>query len=337
MSKKVRILSIDGGGIKGLVSGVLLAAIEKELRAKEGDHARISDYFDLVAGTSTGGILACLYLTPNGDARPKFTADEAVDIYLNRGGKIFHRSAWQYVKSFGGLLNEKYHQREIETTLKDYFGDTKLSDLLKPCLVTSYDVTERRATFFNQLDACKDSAYNFFIKDITRATSAAPTYFEMTKIKSDVSEDFPLVDGGVFANNPALCAYSEARNTDFGKINNPSAKDMMIVSFGTKDNLKSYQYRKMKRWGKVQWVVPVIDILMSSNSETVDYHLKQIFKATDNEDNYIRIETPLKNAAPEMDDASPENISALHEAASSYVASNKSLIENIADKLIMNK
>lgn len=334
MSKKIKILSIDGGGMKGISSGTIIAAIEKKLRARDGNEARISDYFDLIAGTSTGGILACLYLTPNQNGRPKYTAEEAVNIYLERGGNIFDVGIWQRIKSCNAITDEKYNAKELEKTLNDYFGETKLSELLKPCLITSYNTKLRRSTFFNQVDAKIDPICDFLVKDITRATSAAPTYFESPQIESLANEQLPLIDGGIFANNPTLCAYSEARNMDFpNKINKPRAKDMMIVSLGTHDKLEAYEHKDVKDWGKIQWIVPIINILMSSSVETVDYHLKQIFSASDNAENYIRLQPPLGKASSEMDDASPENIKALKDSAEDFVKDNEELIDSIIDKL----
>jgi len=149
--KKIRILSIDGGGIRGILPGVILSYIEDRLIEKEGENARLCDYFDLMVGTSTGGILACTYLIPEKDGngkptnRPKFTASQAVDIYLKRGGKIFEVSFMQKVKSKGGLADEKFSAKELEIALNDYYGETKLSELLKPCLITSYDIKARIA------------------------------------------------------------------------------------------------------------------------------------------------------------------------------------------------
>ncbi len=178
------------------------------------------------------------------------------------------------IKSVDGLTDEKYSARELEKISQQFMGDTKLSDLLKPCLITSYDIEKRRAHFFTSNDA-KNPASDFYMKDVARATSAAPTYFECARIKNLMGDEFALVDGGVFANNPSLCAYSEARNMNFKslEINKPRAKQMLIVSLGTGSETKEYGYKNAKKWGKIRWIQPVIDIMMSGSSETVDFHL----------------------------------------------------------------
>lgn len=307
--KKMRILSIDGGGIRGIIPGQVLVSLEEKLKkAKRKPNARIADYFDMIAGTSTGGILACMYLCPDESGRPKFSAKEAVDLYVDRGDEIFDISLWQKMRSLGGLRDEKYSAESLEEALNDYVGDMTLDQLLKPCLITAYDIKRRAAKFFTQHSADK-KMYNFLVRDVARATSAAPTYFEVARIKSLSHVPYALVDGGVFANNPSLCAYAEAR-AEFGH----TAKDMAILSLGTGCIKKQYNYKTAKDWGLVQWVRPILDIMMSGVSETIDYQLSQIFdtlQATDSEHPYLRVNCELVDAKPEMDDVSDENIAAL--------------------------
>ena len=224
----MRILSIDGGGIRGIIPGVVIENLENRLRTIADDpNVRVADYFDLVVGTSTGGILSCLYLCPGlapNDRRPMFSASDAVGLYLERGDDIFDVSLWQRFHSAGGSVDEKYSAEELEDALNDYLGDCSLHKLLKPCLITAYDIRRRRAHFFRQ-----HRGRDFLLKDVARATSAAPTYFEVAKIKSlsRPRHEYPLIDGGVFANNPALCAYAEARTF------NHTAEAMFLLSLGT--------------------------------------------------------------------------------------------------------
>jgi patatin-like phospholipase/acyl hydrolase len=181
--------------------------------------------------------------------------------------------------------------------------------LLKPCLIASYDIKRRQAHFFTQHDAVKNEGWNYYVKDVARATSAAPTYFECSKIKSGTNISYPLIDGGVFVNNPALCAYAEVHNKF--KV---TAKDMVILSLGTGFEKKAYNYNQAKDWGLIGWVNPLINIMMSGASEVADYQLRQIFSAVEAPDQYLRINTefPL-GVSSDMDDASQENLDALKE------------------------
>jgi len=312
MASYTRILSIDGGGIRGIIPGQILISLEKKLQIASGNpDARIADFFDLIAGTSTGGILTCALLCPDrphNSGRPRFTAAEAVDIYLERGNEIFNVSIWQAIQSLGGLAEEKYSARELEKALRDYFGDIWLSQLLKPCLITAYDLKEQRARFFTQHDSARDNLPDFLVRDVARAASAAPTYFEPPRLRSSIGEAIPLIDGGVFANNPALCAYAEVR----AKLSRAGAEGMALLSLGTGyGRKKKFEYNAVKTWGKIEWIKPLIDIMMSGVSETVDFQLKQLFDSAGKPDQYLRINDRLRQADPDMDDASEQNLARL--------------------------
>ncbi|MEM7551921.1 MAG: patatin-like phospholipase family protein [Bacteroidota bacterium] len=346
--KKVRILSLDGGGIRGIIPGVILAALEKELKVKSGrEDASISEYVDLVAGTSTGGILAGALLVPDehDDSKPRYSASEAVNIYLNRGDEIFKTPLWKKVQSKAGVTDEKYPAKELEEALSDYFGNTPLSKLLKPVLISSYDIRNANPFFFKSHKARSDLNYNFELKDVARATSAAPTYFECARVKSFKNETFALIDGGVFVNNPSLCAYSEARAMTFGQLKgddhpkageNPTAKDMLIISFGTASSTDYHSYDEAKDWGMIGWIKPLIGIMMSGVSETVDYQLKQIFDTTDTPDHYIRIEPDLFDADSSMDNGKPDNLQRLKESGERNAERFEDEIKRIAQLLIDN-
>jgi patatin-like phospholipase/acyl hydrolase len=321
--KMTRILSIDGGGIRGIIPGQILVILEEKLKVKSGNpNARIADYFDLIAGTSTGGILTCAYLIPAQDnsgqaVRPKFNASQVVDLYLKRGGDIFDVPLGHQIRTAGGILDEMYPAKQLEKALDEYFGNTKMSELIKPCLITSYDIKHRKGHFFTQHDAKQKKGWDFLVKEVARATSAAPTFFECSNIKSETDVSYPLIDGGVFVNNPTLCAFAEVY-----KKFKTSPKKMVILSLGTGFSKKEYDYEKAKEWGMIQWVKPLIDIMMSGVAEVVDYQLKQMFEANGSQTQYLRINTELPaDVSPDMDDARPENLQALKELGT-YTAQN---------------
>ena len=322
-SKYFRVLSIDGGGIRGIIPGQILVDLERRLQEAAGDETvRIADYFDLIAGTSTGGILTCLYLCPDDKdnpaaARPKFSAASAVNLYMNRGDEIFDIPVWKTITSLGGLADEKYPIDELEKALDEYLNKVKLSQLLGPCLITAYDIRNRRTVFLTQPKVENGTAVpeeDYLVRDAARATSAAPTFFEVARIANlaDPPDYLPLIDGGVFANNPAMCAYAEARK-QFGK----TARDMVIFSLGTGEERKSYNYREAKDWGLIAWVKPLLNIIMTGVSETVHRQLEMMFDAVGKPKQYIRIQSTLPPSGSgelpsgEMDNASPENLQAL--------------------------
>ena len=311
MGRPIRILSIDGGGIRGIIPGQVLIALEKRLKELSDDpSARVGDYFDLIAGTSTGGILTCLYLCPDPKrpGRPRFSAEEAVALYFERGAKIFDIPIWHKIATAGGISDEKYPASGLEQAARDYLGELKLSELIRPCLVTAYDITRRRTFFFTQHDAKRTPSRDFFVRDVARATSAAPTFFECARVTSLSGVGYPMVDGGIFANNPTLCAYAEART-----MGCPSAREMAILSLGTGDSQKQYDYDSAKDWGALGWIRPVLDIMMSGVAETVDYQLRQMYDAVKAPERYRRIQAKLGAEHADMDNAERQNLAYLKE------------------------
>jgi len=333
---KVRILCIDGGGIRGIIPGSLLVYLEEKLKELDDNpDGRLADYFDMIAGTSTGGILSCAYLCPDREnhMRPKFEARDALKLYVEKGKDIFTPSIWHRLKSGGGILDEKHSEDKLEKYFNEYFGDARLSELIKPCLITAYD-TERRSSFFFTSHNAEEKDLDFYLKDVARSTSAAPTYFEAAAIKSLSGIFYSLVDGGVYANNPSMCAYAEARKTDFGWIDKPRAADMLILSLGTGTVEKQYLYEDIKNWGAISWIRPVIDIMMSGVSETVNHQLLQIFDSVNKPGSYLRISPDLLEASPEMDEASDKNIKHLLDAGEAAVEANRSKLDDFAEKLL---
>jgi len=345
--KKVVILSIDGGGIRGILPGVIIAYLEAQLKIKTNDpESHICDYFDLLAGTSTGGILTCMYLAPGDNGQPKFSAQDAVDLYLKNGSNIFSIPFGRRMLNWFGLFEARYPVRNIERILQTYLGDAKLSQALKPCMITAYEIFQRKTVFFNQVDTRKGITKDYLLRDIARSTSAAPTYFRPAKIRSSFGAPLYLVDGGMFANNPSMCAYAEARTLQFSKIlarpdkpDYPNATEMLMISIGTGSRGEAYTYSKAKNWGVAGWLKPLIDILMSGNSETVHYELLQLFGAVDPENGryYFRLEPTVGTAGNAMDLATPENMNALEEAAKTFVTDNENQLDKIIDLLIANK
>src|SRR5690606_21248192 len=228
-----RILSIDGGGIRGIIPGMFLVALEEKIKsATQNPDAHLIDYFDFFAGTSTGGILVSILLCPdeNDPSKQKYSAKDALDIYVEHGTNIFTATRWRRFLSRFGLLSERYNDTVFKNVLEDYFGDCKLSELLKPCIITAYNIELRKNHLFRQQKAISNGkSRDFYLRDVCRATSAAPTYFSVAEIFSLANTRYPQVDGGVFAHNPSLSALLEVIKS----YNTYRINDIWILSLGT--------------------------------------------------------------------------------------------------------
>jgi uncharacterized protein len=324
MAKKIKILAIDGGGMYGIVSAMLLHELE-ELTNKP-----ISSLFDLIAGTSTGGILALGLTTPDASGKlPRYTAEEMVALYEKNGKDIFSRSFFHELVSLNNLLDKKYPSDGIETILYKYFGKVMLSETITDVLVTAYNIENRDAYFFKSHKARRDAERNFYLRDIAHATSAAPTYFEPVKITNEKkSQEFVLVDGGVFANNPTMCAYAEVKKY------HPEVEEIEIISVGSSGAREPYRYEQVKHWGAAAWIVPALQIIQSGVQDTVDYQLKQIFSTqSEKKGTYTRLQ-PVTVSKIQMDDVHEDSIRLLKEFAGKYIENNRELLESVAQQLV---
>ncbi len=314
MASKKKILSLDGGGMRGLMTTQLLIALEERIGC------RIADCVDMVAGTSIGGIITAMLLHPK-----KYSAKDISNLFVEYGAVIFNTNAARRVLSY--ICESKYSAKGIEGVLDKYMGDNTLYDLTKPAIITTYDLTRRNVKIFARTDETKKGTNgNFYLKDVCRATSAAPTYFEPHHFFSLGGECFNCCDGGVSLNNPALAAHSEMLNGE----ETIYTENLFLVSLGTGMSLKPIHGDD---YGDVQWISPVIDILMSSSSEVVDFHLAQIFKAAGVPEQYVRIEpTAIGDASWAMDCATTKQIEALIEAGREVAKAKSKKLDFIAEQ-----
>ena len=164
----MKVLAIDGGGIRGLIPALVLAEIERRTGR------RTAEMFDLIAGTSTGGILACALSRRGDDGHPMYSAEDLSQLYISEGPKIFDRSLVKEVTSAGGLLDEKYDDAGLNAALETYLGDIRLKEVLADVMLTAYDIHDRFAFFFRSARARVDDEYDFSLTEAARASSAAP-------------------------------------------------------------------------------------------------------------------------------------------------------------------
>lgn len=284
-----KILCLDGGGIRGVLQAVILLEIERRTGK------RIADLFEMVAGTSIGGIIALGLVKPDPMSGP-----DLVDLFVKRGHEIFDRSCWDNIQSMGGLNDEKYPSENIEGILREYFGHADLKSAKIPALVTAYETVTREPFFFKSWEAERFPEKNFPMWKVARSTSAAPTYFEPYHLRHG-SRDYCLVDGGLFANNPTMCAFSDALRL-WGK------EPVCVVSIGTGDFRKPLPYDQIRDWGAVSWIKPLIDIMMGGVSRSTAYQARQILNSSGPNNRYFRFQIALPEENRGMDDASEENI-----------------------------
>jgi hypothetical protein len=325
----MRVLSIDGGGIRGLIPALVLAEIEDRTGKPT------CELFDLIAGTSTGGIIALGLAMPGVDG-PKYSARDLARLYEDKGHDIFFLPAWHRIRSGDGTLEEKYPSEGVETVLKEYFAGARLKAALTEVFVTSYEIERALPFFFRSQRAKQDASYDFSMWQVARATSAAPTYFEPFKLAATTSDEFyALVDGGVFANNPAMCAYVESRmRLDSDDPPAPPDSEILFVSLGTGQLTRALRYEEAKAWGLLGWARPILDVVFDGVSDTVDFQLTELLEPRDGKKRYYRFQVPLEKDEAAMDDAGDRHLQALRRLAGSIVRDNDTVLDNLCTRLV---
>lgn len=318
----VRVLAIDGGGIRGLVPALALERLAGHL-ADLGDPRELWQHFDLIAGTSTGGIITLGLTAPKDPADPRqgarMTPDRLVRLYREEGRDIFPRWMFNWLRTVVQIEDAKYAADGLEEILERELGDLTTGHALSNILVSAYDTAARQPIFFKKRpprthpDGSPKVDPVYRMREAARATSAAPTYFEPIRVRplnaahlpADKAQPRCLVDGGVFNNNPAASAYIEARKIWGHQV------DVFLVSLGTGITNRRFPCSQVEHWGAREWIsplsgLPLVNVMMDGQADAAHHHLKELLG-----EHYVRIDGPLLGVQDEMDDASPENIAAI--------------------------
>jgi patatin-like phospholipase/acyl hydrolase len=314
----VRILAIDGGGIRGLIPAVVLAEIERR------SGRRTAELFDLIAGTSTGGILACGLTRPGEGGGPAFTAADLIGFYESEGPEVFHRSLLKRVESVEGYVDERYDDSGLNAALVRYLDGTRLSQAVTDLFITAYEIERRQAFFFRSSRARTDPTYDFTYVDAARSTAAAPTYFEPARVRdAAAAATYALIDGGVFALNPAMVAYAELAAS--GRADEID----LVVSLGTGAHTRALRFEDARNWGQLEWARPLVDVVFDGLAQTVDFELGHLLGA----DRYVRLQTRLTEASDDLDDASDRNLEALRREGARLVEEHSADIDRVVAAL----
>ncbi|KAI8548706.1 hypothetical protein RHMOL_Rhmol07G0294900 [Rhododendron molle] len=308
--KLITVLSIDGGGIRGVIPGTILNFLESELQKLDGEDARIADYFDVIAGTSTGGLVTAMLTAPNENNRPVFAAKDIKDFYLDNCPKIFPQVNYPFsnvTKMMKALTGPKYDGKYLHNLVKEKLGSTRLHQTLTNVAIPTFDIKRLQPTIFSSYEGKNNQSLNALLSDICISTSAAPTYlpahyFE-TKDSDGKVREFNLIDGGVAANNPTLIAIGEVakqimkRNPDYSAIEKMDYGRLLVISLGTGTAKIEEQYvaNDAAKWGLLNWLTsdgssPLIDVFTHASADMVDLHLSVIFQALHSEKKYLRIQ-----------------------------------------------
>ncbi|KAK9226934.1 hypothetical protein WN943_011982 [Citrus x changshan-huyou] len=336
--KKIAVLSIDGGGVRGIIPGTILAFLESQLQDLDGPKARIADYFDIVSGTSTGGLIATMLTAPDKDRRPIFAAKDINKFYFKHCPEIFPQdSCKNFPRSVTSPLRKwvrpMYDGKYMRTLTNRILGEITIKDTLTNLIIPTFDVKRLQPVIFSTNDGKIHALKNARLADICIGTSAAPTYLpaHCFVTKDPITGDtccFDLIDGGVAANDPTLVAISRIllevlkHNAESDDIKPIDSRQMLVLSLGTgaaKEPTNYYSARKTSEWGMLRWAfyrgrMPMLDVFLDASSDMVDFHVSAFFQSSYCKANYLRIQDDtLTSDSAKFDNSTEENMQNLEE------------------------
>lgn len=272
----MKILCIDGGGIRGVFPIAILHAIEEEYQRPVGE------LFDVIAGTSTGSIIAA-------SASLGIPMGKVMENYLAYGKKIFVK------KAKVGLFKSVYSDRYLRRLLKRAFRDLALEDIQKPLLIPAVDITHGKPYVHrSNFGFAQKNELSVKVWDAVLSSCSAPIYFP----PNNVNNQFLSIDGGLWANNPSLVCVTEALHHFKSTL-----EDIRIFSIGTGQQRIDFTMDDEKYWGIRQWlpfhfpsmkVTPkLLDLAMDLSSESVSYHCRLLLGS-----HYFRLNKELSEEVP---------------------------------------
>ena len=295
-----KILSLDGGGIKGLFASTILEEIENSFNIK------LSEFFDLLIGTSTGSIIASAVAL-------NIPINKISKLYEEKGKEIFSRRKFSF-----GCFKSKYKNRKLKNILETEFGDKRLGEINKPLMIVSSDLLNGNVYVHKSNYLSKIEAYtrdkNTKLAEAILSSCMAPSYFNPIRLDNN----YLLCDGGIWANNPSLLGLVEAMSKFKKEIN-----QINIMSIGTGG--KKVYFKDNKSWGLCTgWKFQkLVSYLFSISSKGVTNMSSLLLK-----ENYIRVDSDIDY---NIDDVS--NLDNLKSYANKCFLDNKSKIEQFLNSI----
>lgn len=274
------VLSIDGGGMFGLIPLQVLVAAERETGSSDW-----ASKFDLIVGNSAGAIIGTMLA--NG-----YSAKEVSALFENESHRIFSRSIWHKFRTLNGFFGPKYSWRKGQKVFKEYAPDAMGKSQTK-LMTVSYDMFNREPYFFK---SWRERNKRTPAYQAVMASAAAPTYFAPREFNNK-----NLTDGAMVANNPTACAYAEA-------LKLWPEEEIKIISLGTGEIRKSYSNNWSRNWGLLDWAKRVADVILDGGIDAVDYQMR-LLSVNNPKLSYMRINEVFgSDDLGSMDDTSRDNI-----------------------------
>jgi uncharacterized protein len=330
----VRILALDGGGMRGVMTARILVELERLANRP------IAGMFDVIAGTSTGGMIALALTKPGAGGGPQYSAQDVLDTYVNKGRRIFPRAQWRpfgwqqfrasrpiVAQRVGAMArparygNARYSRAGLSALLFELLGATRLSEAMADVIVPSYDWKAGRAYVFRSRGARNGDLVDPTMAQVAMATTAAPTYFPAFRMRVP-DRELVLIDGGLVANNPTSVAYYEALY--HASMAGQADPDFLVLSIGTgqpPEKEPTYQELWSRSW--LRMGMGMLGVMFDGSSEIVDDLLTEVVRPRHPHSRYWRLNAELTGVRLNMDDASPGQMKKLIGLAEEIIASHQ--------------
>jgi uncharacterized protein len=296
--KPIRILSIDGGGIRGVIPAVILYDLENQLKKP------ISQIFDMVAGSSIGGVIALSLTMPDSENQPLHSTLDLVDFFIDLRKDIFKSSLRHSIKTLGGLIGPQYESDGFKDILNKRFGNKMLSQALIPTLVTGYHIDGNVGIEFFSPDAKKfPHDMDCLVREVAMATSAAPAYFDCVDVHYEWGILPSVTDGCLYKISPALLPFVRAQNLYRGRT-------IEVYSLGTGQSTAEDISLRLNNRGIIHWLSPLLRHIWKGSIDADDSILSHMLNR-DGRKNYFRLNPRIDFDHSALDDISDENLSYL--------------------------
>ncbi len=318
----MKILSVDGGGVRGIITATILEEIER----KTGKH--ITELFDAITGTSTGGLIAAAITKPDRRGNnPEYYAKDVVDLYLTQAEKIFAPSLLRKIFTGFGLWGAKYSRSYYDSILEKTFDNVLLSQTLRPLFIPIYSIEKDKPFIASSYLAKNNSNNDFYLKDIVGATGAAPTYFAPKLFKSITNKSsYQGADGGIYANNPELIGITGVYTM------NPKLEltDIILVSIGTGCSINNPNVKADN--GDIGWLKgrDIISDMIDAESTIAEAAITAMLK----NNNHFRLQMNIPEEMSSMDNGNEQHLHSLINIAKDYINQNQQTIDTICALLI---
>ncbi len=309
-----KILSLDGGGVRGVMAARILQKVEQQIQESKGQS--LQEYFDLIAGTSTGSLIAAAVVSG-------MDSNQVLNLYKNETLEIFpYQTRWSRKRlpliAKYGISAPKFSNQGLINVMQKYLVKNqvpiKIKDVVKPnILIVAYNMYKDDPSFFVNQDSLWYSDIPLW--EICVSSASAPTYFPPYELKGQ-DKSYPYIDGGVAANNPTLAAVGYAIKLGH------KLEEISVISIGTGETTNAYTFEKIVGWGLSEWAIPLFSLTLNAQAGANNLVAEQILGIS-NAKCYLRLQFQLTGTNNAIDDARPENIQRLIQDSESFLNQGK--------------